>query len=188
MATTTSSTRALGTPTVTTHPGSFGLFCLAAATIHLSLYQAGLIGLQWLGIALFPGALGMLCAGMAELKSRNAFGMVFFCALGLFWLSLLALIVLPGSGYGRIPAQPTLAAYLGLWGFFCIILASGAGSQSRSLQVVIGLLALFLFFMTAASTGEFPSISAFAGPLGIACGAVAVFTGALQRTRKGRGH
>ncbi len=188
MSTTIVSTRPLESAAVAARAGVLGLLCLGVATIHFSLYQADLIGLSWLGIVLFHAALGMICAGMAEMRRRNAFGVVLFCSLGLFWLSLLALIVLPGSGYGNVPTQPTLVAYLGIWGLFCAILASGAGSRNRFVQVVIEFLALFLFLMAAASAGSFASVSVFATAVGVVCGTLAAVAAAVEGKRYRRSH
>ena len=159
-----------------------GLIALGLTTILLSLYHAGFFpfGPAALGMGLFYGALGQIAAGLAAWRRHNAFGAVLGTAFGLFWLSLIALVVLPEAGFGRAPQPSALSSYLALWGLFTTILYTGAGRFGRELQIFLAMFGLFLLLLAAGAAVGSPLLNAMAGGEGMACGLAGIYAGTLR--------
>lgn len=83
-----------------------------------------------------------------EWKKNNTFGTTAFTSYGAFWLSLVALLVLPKLGWVAATTPQALAAYLAVWGVMTGVLFIGTLRMSRALQVVFLSLTV-LFFLLA---------------------------------------
>jgi len=59
-------------------------------------------------------------AGIIEAKKNNTFGLTAFTSYGFFWLSLVALIVMPKMGWMAAPSENAMVAYLAVWGVFTL--------------------------------------------------------------------
>jgi hypothetical protein len=158
------------------------LIVLGLTTILFSLHHAGYFPFSGaaLGMGLFYGALGLIGAGLVAWKRHQTFSAVLATAFGLFWLSLVALVVLPETGFGRAPQSSALSSYLALWGLFTSILFAGASRLSRELLIFLAMLALFLLLLAAGAAAESPLLNALAGGEGIACGLAGIYAGILR--------
>src|SRR5262249_32181984 len=101
-----------------------------------------------------------------------------FISYGLFWLSLVALIVMTKLGWAAKSDDKAMAAYLFMWGLFTLVMFIGTLRLNRALQFVFASLAL-LFFLLA--YGDFatarPCFNIFAGGEGFFCGSPAISAG-----------
>ena len=81
----------------TANPAPLGLLGFGMTTVLLNLHNAGCFGLDTmiLGMGIFYGGIGQVIAGVMEWKKKNTFGTTAFTSYGLFWLTLVALLVLP---------------------------------------------------------------------------------------------
>ena len=81
----------------TSNPAPLGLMGFGMTTVLLNLHNAGLfpVGTMILGMGIFYGGIAQVIAGVMEWKKGNTFGTVAFTSYGLFWLSLVALLMLP---------------------------------------------------------------------------------------------
>lgn len=158
------------------------LIALGLTTMLLSLQHAGFFpfGAAALGVGLFYGALGQIAAGLAAWKKHNAFGAILGTAFGLFWLSQIAMVVLPETGFGRSPQPSALSSYLALWGLFTTVLFTGAGRFGRELQIFLAMLGLFLLLLAAGAAAASPLLNAVAGGEGIACGLAGIYAGIVR--------
>ncbi len=156
----------------------WGLFALGLNTLLLSLFQVG--SLQDAGVAgtgIFYGGLWQVMVGLTEWNRRNTFGVAAFTSYGLFWLSLLAMLILPGAGWGLEPNAASMAAYLVMWTLFSALLLMGAKIFRRPIRAVFAVLTLyFLLFALSSLTGS-TLIGAVAGYLGVAGGSFIVLVG-----------
>src|SRR6202142_2866568 len=86
------------------NPAPLGLFGFGMTTVLLNLHNAGIyeMNAMILAMGLFYGGIAQLIAGIMESRKNNTFGMTAFISYGSFWLTLVALIVLPKLGW--IPA------------------------------------------------------------------------------------
>ncbi len=73
-----------------------------ATTVLLNLHNAGIIAATSLGMifamGIFYGGLAQIIAGVLEFRKGNTFGTLAFTSYGLFWISLVALLLFPKMG------------------------------------------------------------------------------------------
>ena len=115
------------------------------------------------------------------MEKGNTFAATAFTSYGMFWLSLVALVVLPKAGVGVAgPSGMAMPAYLAVWGLFTAVLFIGTLRLSRALQVVFGSLTLLFALLSIGDAIGSPAIGQTAGWVGLFCGASAVYTGLAQ--------
>ena len=79
------------------NPAPLGLLGFGMTTVLLNLCNAGLMPLTSIVLAMgiFYGGIGQVIAGIMCYKRGDTFGTTAFTSYGLFWLSLVGLIVMP---------------------------------------------------------------------------------------------
>src|SRR5437660_4429657 len=89
----------------TGNPAPLGLLGFGMTTVLLNLHNAGFYELNSmiLAMGICYGGAAQIIAGVMEWKKGNTFATTAFVSYGLFWLSLVALILLPKLG----SASPT---------------------------------------------------------------------------------
>ncbi|MCI8993004.1 MAG: acetate uptake transporter [Eubacterium sp.] len=158
--------------------GPLGLLGFGMTTCLLNFHNAGIIEMSVVIIAMgiFMGGLAQVIAGFMEFKAGNTFGATAFTAYGLFWWSLVVILVNPkglgiAAGDGR-----SMGFYLLLWCIFTIFMFIGTLKANHATQIVFGTLAvLFLLLAIENFTGS-SVVGKIAGIEGIFCGASAIYT------------
>lgn len=164
----------------TANPAPLGLIAFGSTTVLLNLHNAGFFALNAmiLAMGIFYGGLAQVIAGIQEWKKNNTFGATAFTSYGCFWLTLVALVLLPKSPNGMAAADGTaMAAYLVVWGLFTLGLFVGTLRLSRALQFVFFTLVVLFFLLAYAEATGNAAVTKFAGYEGIVCGASAMYTG-----------
>ena len=167
----------------TGNPAPLGLMGFGMTTILLNLHNAGFIALDTmiLSMGIFYGGLAQVIAGAMEWKKGNTFAATAFTSYGMFWLSLVAIVVLPKSGPGfAAPGGYAMPAYLFMWGLFTAVMFIATLRLNRALQVVFGSLVVLFWLLAAADAAGNGSIAKVAGWVGLFCGASAMYTGLAQ--------
>jgi succinate-acetate transporter protein len=167
---------------ITSNPAPLGLMGFGMTTVLLNLHNAGFFGLgsMILGMGIFYGGIAQVIAGIMEWKKGNTFGTTAFISYGFFWLTLVALIVLPKMGLTAAPDNAAMVAYLLIWGLFTAILFIGTLRLNRALQFVFAsLTVLFVLLALGDFTGSV-TIKHIAGYEGIICGLSAMYAAAAQ--------
>jgi uncharacterized protein len=168
----------------TANPAPLGLLGFGMTTVLLNLHNAGFYehGGMVMAMGICYGGIAQIIAGLMEWKKGNTFALTAFISYGFFWLSLVALLLLPKTGLGVLPSSgPAMVSYLVMWGIFTAVMFLGTFRLSRALQVVFGSLTI-LFFLLA--WGDFsnagPAFRQATGYEGIFCGLSAIYTGLAQ--------
>jgi succinate-acetate transporter protein len=166
----------------TANPAPLGLFGFGMTTVLLNLHNAGLYKLNTMVLAmgLCYGGTAQVIAGIMEYKKNNTFGTTAFISYGFFWLSLVALILLPKSDALGGPDDNAWASYLGIWGLFTLGLFVGTLRLNCALQVVFGSLVVLFFLLASEHAFKLSPGGGFAeitGVEGIFCGLSAMYTG-----------
>ena len=167
----------------TANPAPLGLLGFGMTTVLLNLHNAGFYELNSmiLAMGICYGGLAQVIAGIMEWKKGNTFAATAFTSYGLFWLSLVVLILLSKSGLAAESDDKAMGAYLAMWGVFTAVMFVGTLRLNNALQVVFGSLAV-LFFLLAIQ--HFADVSAdfkhFTGYEGVFCGFSAIYTGLAQ--------
>ena len=166
----------------TANPAPLGLLGFGMTTVLLNLHNAGLYPLDTmiLGMGLFFGGMAQIFAGIMEWKKGNTFGTTAFTAYGLFWMSLVALLVFPAIGWGKAPTNIAMTAYLFIWGLFTAVMFIGTIKINRALQLVFGTLTILFFLLALGDATESSTVKTIAGIEGIACGLLAMYAGLAQ--------
>jgi len=167
----------------TANPAPLGLLGFGMTTVLLNLHNAGFyeFNSMILGMGIFYGGIAQVIAGIMEWKKKNTFATTAFISYGFFWLTFVALVVLPKMVTGIVPAKPeAMAAFLAMWGVFTAVMFVGTLKLSRALQFVFGSLTILFFLLVAVKLGENPALEHFTGYEGILCGLAAIYTGLAQ--------
>ncbi len=166
----------------TANPAPLGLLAFGMTTILLNLHNAGVFefNAMILGMGLFYGGLAQVVAGIMEWKKKNTFGLTAFASYGFFWLTLVALLVLPKLGWGDKSSSTGMEWYLIVWGLFTLLMFIGTLRLSRALQFVFGSLTVLFFLLAIGEATQNAAITVAAGYEGIVCGLSAVYSGIAQ--------
>ena len=170
------------------NPAPLGLLGFGLTTVLLNLHNAGLFGLDTmiLAMGLAYGGLAQVIVGIMEFKRGNTFGTVAFSSYGLFWWSLVLLLVLPNnalfSGFSA-PTETAMAAYFFMWGLFTFAMFFGTLKANRALQFVFMSLTILFFMLTIRELTGNPTLfgtftfNNLTGIEGVICGLSAVYLG-----------
>ena len=161
------------------NPGPLGLLAFGVTTVLLNLHNAGYFEMNSMIVAMgiFYGGFAQIIAGILESKKNNSFGMTAFLSYGFFWLTLVALILLPKWNLMPAPSTNGMVAYLIMWGIFTGLLFIGTLKINKALQFVFASLTFLFFLLALGDIIESAAIKTFTGYEGIICGASAIYTG-----------
>ncbi len=176
----------------TANPAPLGLFGFGMTTILLNLHNAGFYELNAmiLGMGIFFGGIAQIIAGIEEWKKNNTFGATAFTAYGAFWLTLVALILIPKTSFGAAlkSDETSMGFYLLVWGLFTLFMFFGTIKLNRALQTIfLSLTILFILLAVRDFSGN-KTIGTIAGYEGIFCGLSAFYAGAAQVLNEVYGH
>jgi len=166
----------------TANPAPLGLLGFGLTTVLLNIHNAGFYDLNSmiLAMGIAYGGIAQIIAGAMEYKKGNTFATVAFSSYGLFWWSLVLLLVLPKMNLATAADPISLGAYLFMWGLFTLVMFFGTLKLTRGLQVIFLSLAVLFFLL---SLGEFTGnglITVIAGYEGIFTGASAIYVGLAE--------
>ena len=161
------------------NPAPLGLLGFGMTTTLLNLHNAGFFELNSMimGMGLFMGGIAQLIAGVQEWKKNNTFGATAFTAYGSFWLSLVALWLIPKTTFGAAykSSETAVAWYLLLWGVFNFFIFIGTLRANRVLQLIFFTLTILFFLLAIGDFTGNASVKTFAGYEGIVCGLSAFY-------------
>ena len=168
------------------NPAPLGLLGFGLTTVLLNFHNAGFFPLDTmiLAMGIAYGGLAQVIVGIMEFRKGNTFGTVAFTSYGLFWWSLVLLLILPNlsfvSGFNG-PSEAAMAAYFFMWGLFTFVMFFGTLKTNRALQFVFMSLAILFFLLVARELtsnavlfGEV-TMNTLLGFEGIVCGGSAVY-------------
>lgn len=156
------------------NPGPLGLMGFGMTTILLNIHNTGLFPMasMIMAMGIFYGGVAQVIAGILEFKKGNTFGVTAFTSYGLFWLTLVFILVfknLPGS------SPEFMGWYLFLWGVFTFFMWFGTFGKNRVLQFVFLSLTILFWLLAIRDWFGAETIGAIAGWEGIICGASAFY-------------
>ncbi|WP_097499111.1 acetate uptake transporter [Escherichia coli] len=144
------------------NPAPLGLMGFGMTTILLNLHNVGYFALDGiiLAMGIFYGGIAQIFAGLLEYKKGNTFGLTAFTSYGSFWLTLVAILLMPK---------------LGLWGVFTLFMFFGTLKGARVLQFVFFSLTVLFALLAIGNIAGNAAIIHFAGWIGLICGASAIY-------------
>jgi succinate-acetate transporter protein len=168
------------------NPAPLGLLAFGLTTALLNLHNSGLYPLNSmiLAMGIAYGGLAQIIVGIMEYRKGNTFGTVAFTSYGLFWWSLILLILMPNMpffGAVTVTDNIAMAAYFLMWGIFTFGMILGTLKTNRALQFVfISLATLFFMLAIGEVLGSPKWFSTLTGIEGIICGLSAVYLGLAE--------
>ena len=167
----------------TANPAPLGLLGFGMTTVLLNLHNAGFYELNAmiLAMGICYGGIAQIIAGIMEWRKNNTFAATAFISYGLFWESLVVMIILTKLGWGAASDDKAMAAYLAMWGLFTLVMFIGTLRLHVAGMIVFASLTI-LFFLLAIGyfTHASPGFKHFTGYEGIFCGFSAIYTGLAQ--------
>jgi len=164
------------------NPAPLGLMGFGMTTVLLNIHNAGFfpMDVMILSMGIFYGGLAQVIAGIMEFRKNNLFGLTAFTSYGLFWLSLVFILIFQGGGVRTLDTG-FLGWYFLMWGVFTGYMFLGTLTKNRALQVLFASLTI-LFIMLAirdwtGTTGWFADLTGWEG---IFTGASAIYLAAAE--------
>lgn len=160
------------------NPAPLGLMGFGMTTVLLNLHNAGVfaLGTMILAMGIFYGGLAQIIAGILEYKKGNTFGVTAFTSFGLFWLSLVGLLVLPKFTGFEGPDAVAMGMYFFMWGLFTMMMFFATLKNNITLSFVFASLFILLYLLALKEWGAIPiNISWIIGVEGIICGFSAIY-------------
>jgi succinate-acetate transporter protein len=131
-------------------------------------------------MGIFYGGIAQIIVGVMEWKKGNTFGTVAFSSYGLFWLTLVGLLVMPKMNWGTAADEGGMIAYFIMWGLFTLLMFVGTLKLNRALQVFFGSLVILFFMLALRDITGSELIGKLTGYEGIICGASAIYASVAQ--------
>jgi uncharacterized protein len=159
------------------NPAPLGLMGFGMTTVLLNIHNAGFfpIGSMILAMGVFYGGIAQIIAGIMEFKKGNTFGTTAFTSYGIFWLTLVFLLVFPKMGWTDATPVGFMGWYLFMWGLFTFMMWIGTFGKNRALQFVFLSLWILFFLLAIRDWAGSKLIGTIAGYEGIVCGLSAIY-------------
>lgn len=161
------------------NPAPLGLMGFGMTTILLNLHNAGFYPLDTMILAMgfFYGGIAQIIAGIMEFKKGNTFGTVAFTSYGLFWQTLVVLLIMPNTPLWAIKpaANSAMAMYFVCWGLFTFGLFIGTLKANRGSQTIFLSLTILFALLAIRDFSGSTLVGKIAGWEGIFCGLSAFY-------------
>ena len=166
----------------TANPAPLGLLGFGMTTVLLNLHNAGIyhLGTMILAMGVFYGGLAQVFAGWMEWKKGNTFGTTAFTSYGLFWLTLVFLVLGETHKWFAAPAAGGMVAYLFMWGLFTFVMWIATLKHNKALQVVFFTLFILFWLLAIKDATGSAMVGKIAGWEGIVCGFSAFYLALAQ--------
>ena len=166
----------------TANPGPLGLCGFGLTTILLNLHNAGLFDLDTmiLAMGIFFGGITQVIVGSMEWKKNNIFGTMAFTSYGIFWLTLVFLLILPKMGLGTAPTPIAMGYFLTVWGILSLGFFVATLKLGRALAILFATVVLLFALLAIANFTGNHMIHTIAGIEGVICGSIAVYIAMAQ--------
>ncbi|MCC9065857.1 acetate uptake transporter [Flavobacterium piscisymbiosum] len=156
-----------------------GLLGFGMTTILLNIHNMGFfpVSAVIISMGIFYGGIAQVIAGIIAFKRGNVFAATAFTSYGFFWITLVAIWMLPSSDITVAGPTPEsfLGWYLALWGIFTAFMWYGTWGGSKVQQFIFLSLTVLFFLLAIEKWTEIESIATFAGAIGIICGSSAFY-------------
>lgn len=160
------------------NPAPLGLMGFGMTTVLLNIHNAGFftLGSMIIAMGIFYGGIAQIIAGILEYRKGNTFGVAAFSSYGLFWLTLVGLIIIPKVIPDiKAPDDFAMGWYLFMWGLFTGLMFISTLKKPKALQFVFGSLTILFWLLALGHFLKNPDITKIAGYEGIICGLSAIY-------------
>ena len=165
------------TSTKVSNPTALGLFGFGITTILLSLANLGVLDLSMviIAVAIVLGGFAEIFAGLFELKLGNTFAGTVFVAFGLFWLSLVLILLLPQIGAVGPADNVGIGVYLLIFAVFSLLLFIDTLKSIMTLKILLFLVMLLFLSLGIAYITGIALLTTIGGIVGVIAGALGIY-------------
>lgn len=162
------------------NPTPLGLFEFAVTTILLSLCNLGVLDLSMviIAVAIVLGSFAEIIAGPHELKFGNTFAGNVFVSFGLFWLSLVLILLLPQIAGITVADNIGIGVYLLIFGIFSLLLFISTLKSIPSLKVLFLFVTLLFLSLSVTCITGIALITSIGGLVGVITGPIGIYVSA----------
>jgi len=163
------------------NPAPLGLMGFGMTTVLLNIHNAGFFDMDVmiLAMGIFYGGVAQILAGIMEFRKNNTFGLTAFTSYGLFWITLVFILIFQGDGV-FVRDIDFFGWYLFMWGLFTAYMFVATLKKNRALQVVFASLAILFFLLAIGDWTGNETITKIAGWEGIFTGFSAIYLAAAE--------
>lgn len=165
------------TATQVANPTTLGLFGFGVTTILLSLANLGILDLSMviIAVAIVLGGLAEIIAGILEFKIGNTFAGAVFVAFGLFWLSLVLILLLPELGAVKAADSVGIGVYLLIFGIFALLLFINTLKSILTMKILMALVTLLFLTLAVSYIWGIGIFLTLGGIIGVIAGALGIY-------------
>ena len=171
------------------NPAPLGLTGFGMTTVLLNIHNAGFFenDIMILAMGIFYGGLAQVIAGIMEFRKGNTFGTTAFTSFGLFWMTLV--FILLGAKFEWYTFSAVfLGWYLFMWGLFTFYMWVATWKKNRALQFVFLSLTVLFWLLALGHWFEMPTwFGLLTGLEGIICGLSAIYLAAAEVINESKG-
>ncbi|WP_241504051.1 acetate uptake transporter [Pelagibaculum spongiae] len=104
------------------NPAPLGLMGFGMTTLLFNISNAGFfpVSAMLMTMGIFYGGLAQIIAGMLEFRRGNTFGVMAFISYGLFWWTLIGLMMFPRLGWADPTPDGFMGCYSVAWGLMSL--------------------------------------------------------------------
>jgi uncharacterized protein len=168
------------------NPAPLGLMGFGMTTVLLNIHNAGFfpVGTMIMAMGIFYGGIAQVIAGILEYKKGNTFGVTAFTSYGLFWLTLVFILV-----FKNLPGTSTafMGWYLFMWGLFTFGMWFGTFGKNRAIQFVFLSLTILFWLLAIRDWAGNEAVGILAGYEGIVCGLSAIYLAIAEVLNEAKG-
>lgn len=161
------------------NPAPLGLMGFGMTTVLLNIHNAFPeiypLNSAIMTMGIFYGGIAQIIAGILEYKKGNTFGLTAFTSYGSFWLTLVALLILPKLGWAEATSKSFFGWYLFVWGVFTLFMFFGTLKANCTLKFVFASLFVLFFLLAIRDWTGNTTIGFIAGIEGLFCGSSAIY-------------
>jgi len=166
----------------TSDPGPLGLFGFALTTFLLNMTNAGVFPLTSVlfAMGICYGGLAQIIAGILEWHKNRLFPFVVFLSYGLFWWSLVLILILSSLGIAPPPDDEGMGFYLFLWGSLTFGFMIASLKRPKSIFVLFVTVLLLFWLLAIEKWTNSAKVGKAAGIVGIVCSLIAFYNGLAE--------
>ena len=164
------------------NPAPLGLLGFGMTTVLLNIHNAGFfpMSIMVLAMGIFYGGIAQVIAGILEFKKGNTFGMSAFISYGMFWITLVFILIAPKLAISDATPAPHMGWFLLMWGIFTFFMFIATLKINRALQVIFGTLTILYILLAIRDWTGNETIGVIAGYEGLICGFSAIYLAAAE--------
>jgi succinate-acetate transporter protein len=163
----------------TANPTTLGLFGFGVTTVLLSLANLGILEVSMviIAVAIVLGGFAEIIAGLLEFRLGNTFAGTVFVAFGLFWLSLVLIILTPFGG-AEAGDPVSIGVYLLIFGIFSVLLFISTLKSIPSLKLLLLLVAILFLSLAGGYITGIALLITIGGIVGVIAGLLGIYMSA----------